>query len=244
MVDAALFTRRRRTSLMRNVTDHLRRQIVSGELRPGRPLPSMRHLAEMYGVSVTTMQGALHALAALGFVRISHGVGVYVSRPRSVATALVFATLEATPFELATIRATIDERMPVLAARGARSARGGRLPRTVQDLTFFAGERSFSRLYVSAETFVRADLAFHAAIVASVTATQISGSIYEQIGRRLMPGLTAAAAELASDNGLDQAHRALAAAITEGATLAAARLASAIARREADALKRATTPDR
>jgi DeoD family purine-nucleoside phosphorylase len=130
--------------------------------------------------------------------------------------------------------------MPVLAARGARSARGGRLPRTVQDLTFFAGERSFSRLYVSAETFVRADLAFHAAIVASVTATQISGSIYEQIGRRLMPGLTAAAAELASDNGLDQAHRALAAAITEGATLAAARLASAIARREADALKRAT----
>jgi hypothetical protein len=36
----------------------------------------------------------------------------------------------------------------------------------------------------------------------------------------------------------------MATAITEGATLPTARLASAIARREADALKRATAPDR
>jgi DNA-binding FadR family transcriptional regulator len=139
---------------MRDVTDHLRRRIVSGDLGAGRPLPSMRHLAEMYGVSVSTMQGALHALAALGFVQISHGVGTSVSRPRSIATTLVFACLEASPFELAAIRATIDERMPVVAARLVKDTRGGRLPRGLQDLTFLAGDRSHSRLEPTAEAFV------------------------------------------------------------------------------------------
>jgi DNA-binding FadR family transcriptional regulator len=239
MHDAAIFTRRRRKSVMRDITDHLRRQIVSGELGAGRPLPSMRHMAELYGVSVTTMQGALHALAALGFVRISHGLGVYVSRPRSMATTLIFASLEATPAELAAIRATIDERMPVLAARTARNAKAGRLAGKVKDLSFLAAERSTSRLGVPAEAFVRADLAFHAAIVASVRGTEASTALYEQIGRRLAPHLAATAGKQASDIGLDQAHRALATTIIEGQLLAARRLAAAIARREADAVQRA-----
>jgi DNA-binding FadR family transcriptional regulator len=219
MYDAAIFTRRRRMSVMRDITDHLRRRIVAGELGPDRPLPSMRHLAEMYGVSVTTIRGSLHALAAMGFVRISHGIGVYVSRPRSIATELIFASLEATPFELAGIRAAIDEPMAVLAARTARGTKGGQLPRMLMDLSFLAGERSASRLGVPAETFVRADLAFHAAIAASVRGAEASRSLYEQIGRRLMPQLSASAADQASDVRLDQAHRALATAITEGQLL-------------------------
>ncbi len=197
----------------------------------------MRHLAEMYGVSLSTMQGALHALAALGFVQISHGVGVYVSRPRSLATTLVFACLEASPFELAAIRATIDERMPILAAQLVGSSHDGWLPASIRDLTYFAGERSHSRHDVAAETFVRADLRFHRAIVASVRGIEISTSVYEQIGRRLMPQLTATAASQARDRGLDQAHLALAATIIDGNTLATARLASAIARREAESVE-------
>lgn len=197
----------------------------------------MRDLAEMYGVSVSTMQGALHALAALGFVRISHGVGVHVSRPRSLATTLVFACIEATPFELAAIRGTIDERMPVLATRVVKDSNGGRLPRSLQDLAFFAAERSSHRYDVPAETFVRTDLRFHGAILASVRGTEISRALYEQIGRRLMPQLTAAAADMARDRGLDRAHLALATSITDGAMPAAARLASAIARREAESVE-------
>lgn len=222
---------------MREVTDHLRRRIVSDELGPDRQLPSMRRLARLYGVGLPTMQGALHALATLGFVRITHGVGVFVARPRSEATVLVYAFQEATPFELAAIRATIDERMPILAAQVVKRANGGRLPGTVRDIPFFAGERSSSRYDVPAEAFVRADLRFHRAIVMSVKGAEISGSLYEQLGLRLMPQLVAAAAEQAHDRGLDQAHLALATAIIDRELVAAARLARAIARREAESVE-------
>ena len=225
--------------MTRDVTDHLRRQIVAGALGPDRPLPSMRHLAEMYGVSLPTMQCALHALASMGFVRISHGVGVFVARPRSPATALIYACQEATPFELAALRGTIDERMPVLAARIVSQAKGGPLPRPLQDLGFFARERSGNRRGMPAEAFVRADLAFHRAIVSSVAGAEISTSLYDQIGRRLMPQLTAAAGRQAADPGLDGAHLALATEITQGAMPAAARLAGTIARREAESVEAA-----
>jgi hypothetical protein len=52
-----------------------------------------------------------------------------------------------------------------------------------------------------------------------------------------MPQLMVAAASQARDLGLDQAHLALATAIIDGATLPAARLASAIARREAESVE-------
>jgi GntR family transcriptional regulator, transcriptional repressor for pyruvate dehydrogenase complex len=217
---------------MRQVTEHLRRRIVAGDLSADRQLPSVRKLARLYGVSIPTMQGALHALETVGFVRITHGVGVFVARPRSAAMLLVHAWQEATPYELAAMRATIDERMPVLAARIVRQAPGKQLPRLIQDLTFFAGERSHSRRGLPAEAFVRADLAFHHAIVASVRGAEMSTTLYDQIVGRLMPALTAAAGQQAADLGLDGAHLALATAITSGAVPAAARLASTIARRE------------
>jgi GntR family transcriptional repressor for pyruvate dehydrogenase complex len=222
---------------MREITDHLRRRIVSGELGPDRQLPSMRKLARLYGVSLPTIQGALHALSALGFVQVIHGVGVFVTPPRSQATVLVFASQEASPFELAALRGTIDERMPVLAARVVKQANGGRIPRSLQDIGFLANERSYSRRGVPAQAFVRADLAFHRAIVSSVSGAEISTSLYDQIGRRLMPQLTAAAGRQAADLGLDGAHLALATAIMQGAMPAAARLAGTIAKREAESVE-------
>jgi len=237
MADAALFTRRRHAPLIEQVTDHLRRRIVSGDIGLGRQLPSIRKLARMYGVSVPTMHGAIHALAAVGFVRVTHGVGVFVARPRSPATALVYACREATPFELASMRATIDRSAPALAALTIRRGRDGSLPHALLDLGFFAKERSGSRIDVPAEAFVRADLRFHRAIVASVRGADVSDNLYEEIGRRLMPELAAAAAAQAGDRGLDQAHVALAAAIIDGNVLATARLSSAIARREAESVE-------
>ena len=225
---------------MRDITDDLRRQIVNGRLTPGRPLPSVRRLATMYGVSPPTMNGALHALAALGFVRVSHGVGTFVAPSRSDSRAAVFAVLEATPLELAAVRAAIDERMPVLAARSVSDAPAGRLPGPIRDLAFFAAERSSSRSGATAETFISADLRFHREIVASVRGLEISSTLYAQIGRRLEPDLIAAAAGLARDRSLDDAHRALADAITRGEMPATARLARAIARREAESVESAT----
>ena len=194
----------------------------------------------MYRVSLPTMHGAVHALAALGFVQVSHGVGTFVSPSRSDSRAAVFAVLEATSLELATIRAVIDERMPVLAARIVHGAPGGPLPGPIRDLAFFAAERSSSRSGAAAEAFIRADLRFHREIVASVRGLEVSGTLYAQIGRRLEPDLIAAAAGLARNLNLDEAHQALATAIANGDMPATARLARAIARREVESVESAT----
>jgi DNA-binding FadR family transcriptional regulator len=233
MADAALFTPRHRHRLVRDVADHLRRRIVSGDLPVGHPLPAMRRLARLYGVSLPTLHAALHTLESVGFVRITHGVGTFVTQPRSASRQLVYAWQEATPFELATMRAAIDERMPVVAAHVVRAAAGRALPMAVRDLQFFANERSMNRIGVAAESFIAADLTFHTAVLATARGIEVSASLYGQIAGRLKPHLLSAAARQALDPGLDAAHVALAGAIVDANVLAVARLARGIARREA-----------
>lgn len=49
------------------------RDIVSGRMEPGAPLPSEPELIATYGVSKTVVREAVQALAALGLVRVQHG---------------------------------------------------------------------------------------------------------------------------------------------------------------------------
>jgi DNA-binding transcriptional MocR family regulator len=50
------------------LADHLRAEIQSGRLRPGDPLPGEPDLAEMHGVSRTTIRAAKAVLAAEGLI--------------------------------------------------------------------------------------------------------------------------------------------------------------------------------
>lgn len=236
--EAAIFQPRRRGSLVQQIADHLRRRIVTGDLRVGRRLPPMHRLARLYGVSIPTMSAALHALAALGFVRISHGVGVFVARPRSSAGLLNHAWLQATPTELALMRCGIDERMPPIVARLVGTVPTFRLPKTLDDIMYQANERSMFRTG-TAEPFLKVDLAFHRSIAASVRGAEITVQLHERIGRRLMPTLLPVADVLAGDQTLDEAHKLLARAILDGRPVHAARLARTIARRELRSLEKA-----
>lgn len=235
MRDAALFTKRRSRPISRDVADHLRSRIVAGELRIGRQLPSMRRLARLYGVSVPTIQAAMRSLEAVGFVRIRHGVGSFVSRPRSASRSLVYAWLEASPIELAAMRMAIDERTPVLAAEhvGRVTTRATvAVPAAVRDLAMLAGERAMAG-GLPAETFVRNDLALHEAIAATIPGFTATSTLHRHIGDRLTPNLLAAAESQAADHALSTAHVLLVAAVRDGESASAGRLARAIARREA-----------
>ncbi len=55
--------------------DHLRRQILSGDLAPGSMLPGERELSEALGVSRLTLRSALAGLQAEGLVEKVHGAG-------------------------------------------------------------------------------------------------------------------------------------------------------------------------
>ena len=56
----------------------LRAQIESGELRPGRALPSLTYLMQNYGLSRNTVRRAIGVLTEEGLVRTRPGWGTFV----------------------------------------------------------------------------------------------------------------------------------------------------------------------
>ncbi len=90
------------------VTDHIRRMILSGDIRPGTRLVG-KHLAEQIGISRTPVREALHRLAQENLV-IRREAGGYEVRPLSAAEVEevigVRAALESYAMELAAARIT------------------------------------------------------------------------------------------------------------------------------------------
>ncbi len=60
------------------VADTLRAEIASGKLAPGDRLPSIRKLAERFGVAPMTAQSATEILRSAGLVYTSPGRGTFV----------------------------------------------------------------------------------------------------------------------------------------------------------------------
>ena len=61
------------------ITDQIRAQILSGELRPDEALPSIRSLAKDLRISVITTKRAYEELEQEGFIYTMPGKGSYVA---------------------------------------------------------------------------------------------------------------------------------------------------------------------
>lgn len=61
------------------ITSQMKAMIMSGELKPGEPIPSMRSLAKSIHVSVITVQRAYEDLQRDGFIETTVGRGSFVS---------------------------------------------------------------------------------------------------------------------------------------------------------------------
>lgn len=66
-------------SVYERVMQEIRSAVFQGDLKPGDQLPPERDLAEMLGVSRTSLREALKMLSAAGIVTIKHGQGVFIS---------------------------------------------------------------------------------------------------------------------------------------------------------------------
>jgi GntR family transcriptional regulator len=66
--------------LYRQIADHLRHKIESGELGEGAQVPTEDQLMESYQASRNTVRGALKELATRGLVYTLHGKGTFVSQ--------------------------------------------------------------------------------------------------------------------------------------------------------------------
>ena len=65
--------------LYRQIADQIRSLILVGHLRPGQPLPSIRHLAEDLAVSVITSKRAYEELERDGLIVMRPALGCFVS---------------------------------------------------------------------------------------------------------------------------------------------------------------------
>lgn len=76
----------------RQVADRLRDTIVAGELAPGQALPSVRALAQQYGVTNVTATRAVDVLRSEGLVDTRLGRGTFVRSPKPVIRVGAYLT--------------------------------------------------------------------------------------------------------------------------------------------------------
>ncbi|ETT50747.1 GntR family transcriptional regulator [Paenibacillus sp. FSL P4-0338] len=69
----------RNKPIYEQITSQIKGKIMSGELRAGDPIPSMRALAKSIQVSVITVQKAYEDLQRDGFIETTVGRGSFVS---------------------------------------------------------------------------------------------------------------------------------------------------------------------
>jgi len=151
---------------MKNLTGELvalfKRLIAEGALSPGDRLPPERELAEMVGVSRSSLRQALKVLEMMGVIsqRVGSGTRLNPAAATILAEPLQFLILlDGITFdELMEARLIVE---PELAARAAERA-------TTADLA--ALESAITRMEESSadgDRFIESDLAFHQAIYAA-----------------------------------------------------------------------------
>jgi DNA-binding transcriptional regulator YhcF (GntR family) len=74
-------------SIREQLVTQLRLGILSGELRPGARLPSVRELARQLSIHANTVSAAYRDLHARGAVEFRKGSGIYVGRPPAAPAA-------------------------------------------------------------------------------------------------------------------------------------------------------------
>lgn len=104
----ATFKSIRRPSLVEEIIESFRQDVIRGNLRPGMRLPSETELAQQLGVGRGAVREAMKTLQALGVVTIQQGDGTYVSDSPSpsLLNPLAFAIL----FETGTLTHLVELR--------------------------------------------------------------------------------------------------------------------------------------
>ena len=61
------------------ISSQIKEMVMSGKLKPGDPIPSMRALARSLHISVITVQKAYDALQVEGFIETAVGRGTFIA---------------------------------------------------------------------------------------------------------------------------------------------------------------------
>lgn len=95
--------------LSAQIEDDLRRKITAGDPQVGKKLPSLRSLAEEYGVAELTVHAAVKKLQHEGILTSVSGRGTFVSaKPEDVATGDETSELQAIRDEVRELRMRVE----------------------------------------------------------------------------------------------------------------------------------------
>lgn len=143
-----------RKRLSDRVADQLEALIVAGEFPVGSKLPAEPELAQRFEVGRSSMREAVRTLAAAGYLRSTHGSGVYVTSDRSSRIGPLDLTLAGgyTMSDLFEVRIAIESTTAELAARRLTDHH----LELLQSILTAAGDAEATQ-----EEFVRLDGRFH-----------------------------------------------------------------------------------
>lgn len=112
-----------KTSVSRQVADHILDLIERGELKRGDRLPGEREFAESLGISRVPLREAISALSIMGIIEKRHGEGNYIAESNLQVLGQILRTSTALDRSLADdlfeTRAMVEGASARLAARNA-----------------------------------------------------------------------------------------------------------------------------
>lgn len=204
-----------RPKLSAKVVAALRAQLTSGQIPPGRKLPTEQRLTEKFGVSRTVVREAIATLAADGLVEARQGAGIFaIANPATTFGALAaeMGSKVSIALNVLEVRLAIEVESAALAAARRNAAQEA----VIQEAFF-----EFERLLREAQPTGPADFAFHRAIAAA-TNNAIYVEMLDALGKRTIPcDVTSPfSIELAQtvefQQGLQREHLAILSAISAG----------------------------
>jgi GntR family transcriptional regulator, transcriptional repressor for pyruvate dehydrogenase complex len=109
----------KRANLPSSIADRIRRQIGSGQLKPGEQLPGHRELAAMFSVSVGSVREAISMLVSEGLIATRAGHGTFVAE----GTEHIPTIWSASPLDRVKVEELIDAREVLEGAIAEMAAR-------------------------------------------------------------------------------------------------------------------------
>ena len=195
----------KRLSLVREVVDRIRNQILAGEYGPDDLLPPEGRLGESLGVSRTVVREAMRILGAQGLVEVSQGKRPRI-RPADPQTVVeTFGTYlqrgDHSLLDLIEVRLPLETEMVALAARRATASQMTVMEQAIKEMA--AAKNLQMR--------VEADARFHE-LLAESTGNPLFSLLLTTVSEAMRRSRSETIARTGADRAL-RGHRAILAAI-------------------------------
>ncbi len=157
------------------VVNHVRELIETGKLRSGDKIPAEREFAKSLGISRASLRAGIGFLAAMGVLKVQHGVGTFVAAGPPALGASSLSLLSALhglrPWQMFEARRVLESSLAALAAERCGRQHVASLAEEVADM--------YATLDDPREYLIH-DIRFHR-IIAEAAGNPILGAFMESI---------------------------------------------------------------